>query len=116
TAGEAVNVLDFDTGGYRPSTIVDLYDFFRLADRLEHVHHVGQPVVATDLADPLTHDLSIAYAGLNGTTKSFGFSLANAGHLDRIVALFDAALGRDGAFLERPFATIGHCPVVSPLR
>ncbi len=116
TAGEAVNVLDFDTGGYRPSTIVDLYDFFRLADRLEHVHHVGQPVVATDLADPLTHDLSIAYAGLNGTTKSFGFSLANAGHLDLIVALFDAALGREGAFLERPFATIGHCPVVSPLR
>lgn len=116
TAGEAVKVIDFATGLHRPSTIVDLYDFNRLADCLEHIHHVGQMIVATDIADPLCHDLSIAFAGMAGTSKSFGFSTANASHLDRIVEMFDACLGRDGAFLARPFATIGHCPVVSPLR
>lgn len=116
TAGEAVRVIDFDTGEHRPSTIVDLYDFFRLADRLDHVHHCGQTVVATDIADITSHDLSIAFAGLAGTSKSFGFSIATAQHLDLLVQLFDTALGSDGAFVKRPICTIGHCPIVSPLR
>jgi len=116
TAGEAVQMIDADDRRFRPSTIEDLYDCFRLADRLEHIHHVGQMVVATDLVDQRQHDLSVAYAGLCGTSKSFGFSLATAAHVDAVVALFDAALGADGAFVRRPFATIGHCPVVSPLR
>jgi trimethylamine--corrinoid protein Co-methyltransferase len=30
--------------------------------------------------------------------------------------LFDAFLGEEGAFLKRPFCTIGGCPIVSPLR
>ena len=116
TAGEAVRVIDFETGEHRPSTITDLYDFYRLADGLEHIHHCGQTVVATDIEDITSHDLSIAYAGLAGTSKSFGFSIATARHLDKLVELFDAALGGDGAFLRRPICTIGHCPVVSPLR
>ncbi len=116
TAGEAVRVIDFETGEHRPSTITDLYDFYRLADALEHIHHCGQTVVATDIDDITSHDLSIAYAGLAGTSKSFGFSIATARHLDNLVRLFDAALGGDGAFLRRPICTIGHCPVVSPLR
>lgn len=116
TAGEAVRVIDHETGEHRPSTIVDLYDFYRLADRLEHIHHVGQPIVATDITDLRTHDLSVAYAGFRGTSKSFGFSTATAAHVDQIVAMFDTALGEEGAFLRRPFCMIGHCPVVSPLR
>lgn len=116
TAGEAVRVIDFDTGEHRQSTITDLYDFYRLADRLDHIHHCGQTVVATDVDDITAHDLSIAYAGLAGTSKSFGFSIATARHLDLLVQLFDTALGSDGAFLKRPICTIGHCPIVSPLR
>ncbi|MFZ1816088.1 MAG: trimethylamine methyltransferase family protein [Rhizobiaceae bacterium] len=117
TAGEAVRVLDFESGEHRPSTLVDLYDFFRLADRLEHIHHVGQPVVATDLShDPVLHDLSVAYAGMCGTSKSFGFSTATASNIDLLIEMFDTALGEKGAFLKRPFCLIGHCPVVSPLR
>ena len=49
TAGEAIKVLDFHSGEYRPSTLLDLYDFARLADRLEHVHCFGQTIVATDM-------------------------------------------------------------------
>jgi trimethylamine--corrinoid protein Co-methyltransferase len=37
-------------------------------------------------------------------------------HIEPIIALFDLYLGREGAFLERPFCTFGGCPIVSPLR
>src|SRR5262249_50776548 len=37
-SGVAVLVPDFETGRYRPSTIIDLYDFARLVDVLENVH------------------------------------------------------------------------------
>lgn len=116
TAGEAVQVIDFGSGGHRPSTLVDLYDYYRLADRLEHIHHVGQPIVATDIEDIRAHNLSVAYAGMAGTKKSFGFSMANAEHVDEVVALADMVIGEEGGFLKRPFFQIGHCPVVSPLR
>lgn len=116
TAGEAVQVIDFHSGDHRPSTLVDLYDYYRLADCLDHIHHVGQPIVATDIVDARAHSLSIAYAGMAGTRKSFGFSLADAAHVDDVVALADMVLGAEGAFLKRPFFQVGHCPVVSPLR
>jgi len=37
TGGAAVQTLDLETGLYRPSTLVDLYDFTRLADALTNV-------------------------------------------------------------------------------
>jgi len=115
TAGEAVRVLDFATGHYRPSTLVDLYDLQRLADSLEHVHNVGQTVVATDLDDAFTHDVN-AYASACATTKPFGISTATAAHVPQIIALFDMILGGEGRFQKRPFCVIGGCPIVSPLR
>ena len=116
TAGEAVRVLDLDTGLYRPSTIDDVYDLFRLADALEHIHHVGQPIVATEIGLRDAHDLSVAYAGMAGTRKSFGFSTATASVVDALVAMGDMVLGVDGGFRKRPFCVVGHCPIVSPLR
>jgi len=116
TAGEAIKVLDFESGEYRPSTLLDLYDFARLADRLEHVHCFGQTVVATDMPDRLTADFNVAYAILSGTQKSFGVSIENVAHHAKLIGFFDAFLGREGAFVERPFCVIGGCPIVSPLR
>lgn len=116
TSGEAVTMLDDDSGEFRPSTIVDLYDAARLADRLEHIHKVGQTVVATDIEDRFEHAMSISYACLAGTAKVFGVSFDDAEHVASGVAMFDMVLGGEGRFLERPFCTIGCCPVVSPLR
>ena len=48
TSGEAVNILDYATQTYRPSTLTDLYDAARLADQLEHIHNFGQPFIATE--------------------------------------------------------------------
>jgi trimethylamine--corrinoid protein Co-methyltransferase len=116
TSGEGVRILDFHSGQYRPSTLVDLYDLQRLAGALEHIHNVGQTVVATDLDDAYVHDLNVAYASAAATTKPFGMSTATASHVAEIIALFDMILGGEGRFQKRPFCVIGGCPIVSPLR
>jgi len=117
TSGEAVRVVDAETGAYRPSTLLDLYDFFRLADHLEHVDFCGQTVVATDICeDASLHAVNIAYAGAAGTTKPFSVSLADPATVGEVERLWDMVLGESGAFRRRPFAAIGVCPVVSPLR
>jgi len=117
TSGEAVNILDYETQAYRPSKLVDLYDAARLADQLEHIHNFGQPFIASEWSENVfVHDLNIAYAELAGTDKPFALGIAMVEHIDPLIALFDAYLGKEGGFLERPFCIFGGCPIVSPLR
>lgn len=117
TSGEAVTILDHSTASFRPSTLVDLYDAARLVDRLDNVDGFGQPFVATEhSADLFVHDVNAAYAALAGTRKPIALSVATVGHVEPLIALFDLVAGREGAFLERPFCTLGGCPIVSPLR
>ena len=117
TSGEAVTILDYETQKFRPTRLTDLYDAARLADQLEHIHNFGQPFIAANYSnDVFVHDMNIAYAELAGTSKSFALGIAVADHIEPLIALFDAYLGEDGAFLKRPFCTFGGCPIVSPLR
>mgnify|MGYP000461732060 CR=1 FL=1 len=44
TAGSAVTTYQYDTKDYRPSTLLDVYDFVRLIDQLDNIHLVGQPI------------------------------------------------------------------------
>jgi len=117
TSGEAVTILDYETQKFRPTRLTDLYDAARLGDQLEHIHNFGQPFIAAEYSnDVFVHDVNIAYAELAGTNKSFALGIAVVDHIDTLVALFDAYLGDEGAFLKRPFCTFGGCPIVSPLR
>jgi trimethylamine--corrinoid protein Co-methyltransferase len=117
TSGEAISIMDFRTRHFRPSTLLDLYDAARLADKLENIHSFGQPFIATELStDVPVHDVNVAYAELAGTQKPFAMGIAMVQNIDTIIAMFDTFLGREGAFLERPFCTFGGCPIVSPLR
>ncbi|MGK2927183.1 MAG: trimethylamine methyltransferase family protein [Lysobacterales bacterium] len=117
TSGESVSILDYEKQSYRPTRLVDLYDAARLADTLEHVHMFGQPFIAAEYSgDVYVHDMNIAYAELAGTQKHFALGIAEVDHIDPLIALFDAYLGKEGGFLERPFCTFGGCPIVSPLR
>jgi trimethylamine--corrinoid protein Co-methyltransferase len=117
TAGEAVRFVDPETGEYRPTTLLDLYDFFRMADHLDHIDFCGQQVIATDICeDARLHSLNIAYAGAAATFKPFSVSLAEASLVREVEALWDRTLGAEGAFRRAPFAAIGVCPIVSPLR
>jgi trimethylamine--corrinoid protein Co-methyltransferase len=117
TSGEAVNILDYRTQKYRPTKLTDLYDAARLGDRMEHIHTFGQPFIAAEWSHDLyVHNMNIAYAELAGTSKSFALGIAVVDHIDPLIRLFDLHLGREGAFLERPFCVFGGCPIVSPLR
>ncbi len=114
--GEAVTMQDFETGRFRPSTTVDLYDMGRLVDRLEHIHLFGRLVVAREIDDLFEHDVNLAYATLAGTTKSIGIGAARGAHVPRLVEMLDLVAGGEGKFRARPFSTVFGCPVVSPLR
>jgi trimethylamine--corrinoid protein Co-methyltransferase len=117
TSGEAVTILEYETQHYRPSTLVDLYDAGRLVDQLEHIHAFGQPFIASEWSEDLfTHDTNTAYSALSATQKTFSLGVQVDKHVDHLIGLFDTFLGREGAFLERPFCAFGGCPIVSPLR
>lgn len=116
TGGAAVQTLDLDTGLYRPSTLRDLHDFARLADRLTNVSWFTRCCVATDVDDVFDLDVNTAYALLRGTTKPVGTSFAVGAHVDPIVDMFDIALGGEGHFRQRPFCKAHISPVISPLR
>jgi trimethylamine--corrinoid protein Co-methyltransferase len=113
--GEAVTVLDFETGRYRPSTLVDFYDLARLTDRLEHVHRYSNIIVPTEIADLREMDINRTYAAVAGTTKACSMSVSKAAHMDDVIAMLDVVLGGEGRFLARPFASAGGCAIVSPL-
>ena len=116
TGGAAVRTLDLDSGDYRPSTLVDLYDFARLVDRLDNLSWFTRCVVATDMDNDLDLDINTVYAIAAGTSKHVGTSFARGEHVAPAVALFDTILGGEGRFRERPFCKVHISPVVSPLR
>ncbi len=116
TGGAAVQTLDLQTSLYRPSTLNDLYDFTRLADRLTNVSWFTRCCVATDIENVQDLDINTAYALLAGTTKPVGTSFSIAETVDPIVDMFDLALGGEGTFEKRPFCKAHISPVISPLR
>jgi len=116
TGGAAVQTLDIDTHTYRSATLRDLYDFTRLADKLDNVSWFTRCCVATDVADISELDINTAYALLKGTTKPVGTSFTVADTVDPIIDMFDIALGGKDKFKQRPFCKAHISPVISPLR
>ena len=116
TGGAAVRTLDFEDNSYRPSTLADLYDFARLADKLENISWFTRNIVATDVEDILELDINTAYAIAAGTIKPIGTSFFTGEYVYPVVEMFDAILGGEGKFRERPFCKAHISPVVSPLR
>ena len=116
TGGAAVRVLDLETGRYRASTLVDLYDFARLVDRLDNIHWFTRCVIATELADPLALDLNTVYACLAGTTKHVGTAITDVANVAPVIEMLDMVAGGEGRFRKRPFVKLHASPTVPPLR
>jgi trimethylamine--corrinoid protein Co-methyltransferase len=116
TAGAAISVLDLNTQTHRPSRLVDLYDFARLADQLDNIHWFSRTVVATELSDPNELDINTAYATMAGTSKHIGTSFMQAANVAPTIEMFDMALGGAGRFRERPFCQLHATTMVPPLR
>ena len=45
-------MVDVDGRSYRDSTLQDLHDAARIADRLDNIHFVQRPMVPRDIPDP----------------------------------------------------------------
>jgi trimethylamine--corrinoid protein Co-methyltransferase len=116
TSGAAVLMLDHDTRRFRPSELQDLYDCARVVDTLDNIHVFVRTVVPRDLTDARDIDVNTAYAVMAGTTKPVGTSMFHPDHVHEVVAMYDMALGGEGAFRERPFAIANNTFVVPPLR
>ena len=116
TGGAAVQVLDLESGLYRPSTLRDLHDFTRLQDTLANVSWFTRCCIATDVEDPYDLDVNTAYALLKNTTKPVATAFTLAEHVTPIVEMFDIAAGGKGAFAARPFVKAHISPVISPMR
>ena len=115
TGGAAVQMLDMDTGRYRPSTLRDIYDLSRLCDTLESIHWFTRPVVATDIQDIFELDVNTVLACAMGTRKHIATSFCNGEHVYRIAPMLDMIAGGSGRFRKKPFCTVHATTVVSPM-
>ena len=116
TGGAAPNILDMNTGAYRPSNLIDLYDAARLCDFLDHIHFFSRPLVARDMETPLDLDINTAFAALLGTTKHVMISASNPEHLAPIAQICYLIAGSETAFRKRPFVSFNTNHIIPPLR
>ena len=116
TGGAAPTIMDFETGKYRESTVVDLYDIARLVDRLDNIHWYHRSIVARDAPTILDLDMNTTYACLSGTSKSIAVSYTDGNSVRAVQPMLDAVAGGEGKHRQRPFCTAVCCHVVPPMR
>ena len=116
TGGAAVSIYDADTEQFRDSTLNDLYELMWIAGRCANIHYGLRPVIARDVADPLSADINTAFAAMKATAKPIGTSFSDAAHVAPVVEMFDTALGPAKRFARQPFCFASICHVVPPLR
>ena len=116
TGGAAVQMLDMDSGLYRPSTLKDLHNLTRLQDTLANVSWYTRCCVATDVPDNYDLDVNTVFALLKNTTKPTATSFTLAEYVAPIVEMLDIAAGGPGEFAKRPFMKAHISPMISPMR
>lgn len=116
TAGAAVHLVDPQARSYRDSTLADLFDAARIADRLDNIHFVQRPMVARDLTDNRELDLNTIYACCAGTTKHVGTSFSEPGNVDDALEMLHRIAGGEAAWRARPFVSNTNCFVVPPMK
>ena len=116
TGGASPQILDLDSGQYRPSTLADIHVAARLVDGLEHIHFFSRPMVACDIDPPLKMELNTAWACLAGTEKHVMVSASSREAVDEIAALVYMLAGSEAAFRAAPFLSLNVNHIVPPLR
>lgn len=116
TGGAAPNVRDINTGAIRASTLKDLYDAARLADRLSYVDFFARSLVAGDIENACDFDLATAAACLLGTAKHVIVQASDPSHVNEIANLCYQIAGSKEAFEARPFLSLHINHIVPPLR
>jgi trimethylamine--corrinoid protein Co-methyltransferase len=116
TGGAAPTIHDPAASAFRPSTLKDLYDAARLADRLDHVHFFSRPLIARDMPSTKLLDINTAFASLAGTTKHTMVSASSPEHVRQIAALCYTWAGSEIEFRRRPFLSLNINHAVPPMR
>ncbi len=116
TAGAAVHMVDVLTESYRESTVQDLFDAARIADRLDNIHFVQRPMVCRDIVDNRDMDLNTLYACCAGTTKHVGTSFTEPSHVAPAFEMLHLMAGGEDKWRERPFVSNSNCFVVPPMK
>lgn len=116
TAGAAVHMIDVDGRNYRESTVQDLHDAARIADRLSNIHFLQRPMVARDITDNREMDLNTIYACTSGTTKHIGVSFTDPDYVADAFEMLHMIAGGEAAWRARPFVSNSNCFVVPPMK
>ncbi len=116
TAGAAVSMVDAEGRIYRHSTVQDLHDAARVADRLDNIHFLQRPMVCRDIEDNREMDLNTLYACCSGTSKHVGLSFTDPDYLGDAFEMLHMVAGGEGAWRARPFVSNSNCFVVPPMK
>jgi len=116
TAGAAVHMVDVTGRSYRESTVQDLHDAARIADRLDNIHFLQRPMVCRDIADNRQMDLNSIYACTSGTGKHIGVSFTEPDFVADGIELLHLIAGDEATWRARPFVSNTNCFVVPPMK
>ncbi len=116
TAGAAVHLVDVHGRDYRDSTVQDLHDAARIADKLDNIHFLQRPMVCRDILDNCEMDLNSIYASCSGTTKHVGTSFSEPGFVAPAIEMLHMIAGGEDKWRERPFVSNSNCFVVPPMK
>lgn len=112
--GVAPSVVDFETGKYRDSTLVDLYDLNRLFDVLPNMSTGDVPISPTNIVNPKNVGVNTLYSIMAATNKHTIVDMAAFDQLDPMIALLEMIIGTDKKGIQAPVTFI-YCPTTSPL-
>lgn len=116
TAGAAVHLVDVSGRNYHESTVQDLFDAARIADRLDNIHFLQRPMVCRDITDNYEMDLNTIYACTRGTTKHVGVSFTEPDYVAGALDMLHMIAGSEEAWRARPFLSNSNCFVVPPMK
>jgi trimethylamine---corrinoid protein Co-methyltransferase len=115
TGGAAIRIIDLESGEFRPSTLKDLYQVARLADRLDNIHFFLRPCIPTDIPEA-EYDVNGFYACLKGTGKHVMAGVNNIEGFHRVVDLAAMVAGGREKLRAKPFISVITCFAISPLK
>lgn len=111
--GGADYTLDLDTGEFRPLTLADLRDYYRLMDALDGIDFIA-PVFAHDMP-VLGRDILMLREALSGTSKNIHLRSFSGRSLRVMFEMAAIVAGGKEALRKRPLVSLLEAPV-SPLK
>jgi len=114
TASSAPDIIDPISGELRRSTSDDIARIGHMINHLDGFDVLSISVLANDAPDD-QFSLSRFYPALKNCLKPVRTSVIDVREAEQVLKLGELIAGSREAFLERPFITFGHCPMVSPL-